>query len=143
MTRMINHLLILSFVASTAAIVNGAQDGRTIAQIEFAGLQQITIEQALATSGLKAGQPFKVEEVDAAAQRLLDSGIFKEIGYRTRTVGNKVTITFQVQEATGGDSPVIFDNFVQKSDIGVTDSFDHFAVQKGHPNPQTFHPRAR
>ena len=72
MTRMINHLLILFFVVSTAAIVNGAQDGRTIAQIEFAGLQQITIEQALATSGLKAGQPFKVEEVDAAAQRLLD-----------------------------------------------------------------------
>jgi len=112
MTRMINHLLILSFVVSTAAIVSGAQDGRTIAQIEFAGLQQITLEQALATSGLKAGQPFKVEEVDAAAQRLLDSGIFKEIGYRTRTVGNKVTIIFQVEEASGGDSSVIFDNFI-------------------------------
>ena len=43
---------------------------------------------------------------------MLDGGLFKKIGYRTRTVGNKVTITFQVEEARGGDSPVVFDNFI-------------------------------
>ena len=112
MTRLINHLLILFFVFTTAAAITAAQDGRVIARIEFEGLQQIPPDEALATSGLKTDQPFKVEEVDAAAQRLLDSGIFKQIGYRTRTVGNKVTITFQVEEARGGDSPVVFDNFI-------------------------------
>ena len=117
MTRLINHLLILFFVFTTAAAFTAAQDGRVqdgrvIVRIEFEGLQQIAPDEALATSGLKTDQPFKVEEVDAAAQRLLDSGIFKQIGYRTRTVGNKVTITFQVEEARGGDSPVIFDNFI-------------------------------
>lgn len=111
MTRLINHLLILFLLFTTAAAVLAAQDGRVIARIEFEGLQQITPEEALATSELKTGQPFKVEEADAAAQRLLDSGIFKQIGYRTRTVGNRVTITFQVEEARG-DSPVIFDNFI-------------------------------
>jgi outer membrane protein insertion porin family len=112
MARLINHLLILFLVFTAAAIINGAQDQRTIGRIEFEGLQQVTPAEALATSGLKTDQPFKVEEVDAAAQRLLDSGIFKQLGYRTRTVGNKVTITFQVEEAKGGESPVIFDNFI-------------------------------
>ena len=112
MTRLINHLLILVFVFTTAAAFTAAQGGRVIGRIEFEGLKQITPAEALATSGLKADQPFKVEEVDAAAQRLLDSGIFKQLGYRTRTVGNKVTITFQVEEARSGDSPVVFDNFI-------------------------------
>ncbi len=117
MTRLTNHLLILFLLFTTAAAVSAAQDGRVqdrrvIDRIEFSGLQQITPEEALATSELKTGQPFKVEEADAAAQRLLDSGIFKQIGYRTRTLGNKVTITFQVEEASSGDSPVIFDNFI-------------------------------
>lgn len=113
MTRLIKHLPILFFVFITVtAFTAAAQERRVIGRIEFEGLQQIPSDEALATSGLKPGQPFKVEEVDAAAQRLLDSGIFKQIGYRTRTAGNKVTITFQVEEATSGDSPVIFDNFI-------------------------------
>ena len=116
MTRLINHLLILLLVFSAAASVGVAQDGRLIGRIEFEGLKQITPEEALATSGLKTEQPFKVEDVDAAAQRLLDSGIFKQLGYRTRTVGNKVTVTFQVEEARSGDSPVIFDNFIWFTD---------------------------
>jgi outer membrane protein insertion porin family len=112
MTRLIKHLPIVFFVFTTVAALAAAQGGRVIARIEFEGLEQIPSNEALATSGLKPGQPFKVEDVDAAAQRLLDSGIFKQIGYRTRTDGNKVTITFKVEEATSGDSPVIFDNFI-------------------------------
>jgi outer membrane protein insertion porin family len=122
MPRLINHLLILFFVFITAAAITAAQDKRVIGRIEFSGLQQIQSDEALATSGLKADQPFKLEEVDAAAQRLLDSGLFKQISYRTRTVGNKVTITFQVQEARGGDSPVVFDNFIWFSEEQLVDA---------------------
>jgi outer membrane protein insertion porin family len=122
MTRLINHLLILGFVFAAAATFTGAQDQRVIGRIEFEGLKQIAAEEALATSGLKPDQLFKVEEVDAAAQRLLDSGIFKQLSYRTRTVGNKVTITFQVQEARGGDLPVVFDNFIWFSEEQLLDA---------------------
>jgi outer membrane protein assembly factor BamA len=93
-----------------------------IARIEFEGLRQVAPDEALATSGLKTGQPFKVEEVDAAAQRLLDSGIFKQIGYSTRTIGTKVTITFKVEEASGGDAPVVFDNFIWFTDEQLMDA---------------------
>ena len=112
MTRLINHFLILILVCTTGAVLCAAQAERVIARIEFEGLQQVKPEEALATSGLKVDQPFKVQQVDEAAQRLLDSGIFKQIGYRTRTVGSKVTITFQVEEARSGDAPVVFDNFI-------------------------------
>jgi outer membrane protein assembly factor BamA len=122
MTRLINHLLILGFVFAVAATFTVAQDKRVIGRIEFEELKQIAAEEALATSGLKPDQPFKVEEVDAAAQRLLDSGIFKQLSYRTRTVGNKVTITFQVQEARGGDLPVVFDNFIWFSEEQLLDA---------------------
>ena len=113
-------MLFLVFVA--AATLAAAQDARVIGRIEFEGLQQITPAEALATSELKTDRPFKVEEVDAAAQRLLDSGLFKEVGYRTRSAGNKVTITFQVEEAKGGDAPVVFDNFIWFTDDQLYDS---------------------
>jgi outer membrane protein insertion porin family len=115
MKHLTNHLLILLILiaGATHAI---AQDTRVVDRIEFEGLQQIKAEEALATSGLKTGQAFKLDAIDAAAQRLLDSGIFNKIGYRTRTAGNKVTITFQVEEAGGGDFPVAFDNFIWFTD---------------------------
>ena len=111
MKRLTNHLLIVFIVAAGAALA-AAQDARVLSKIEFEGLQQVKAEEALATSELKLDQPFKIETIDAAAQRMLDSGIFKQVGYRTRTVGNKVTVTFQLEEAGGGDSPVILDNFI-------------------------------
>lgn len=122
MMRVINHLLLLIAAFTVAAPISAAQAGRVISGIQFEGLQQVKPDEAQAISGLKINQPFKVEEVDAAAQRLLDSGIFKHIGYRTRTLGNKVTITFQVEEAAGGDSPVVFDNFIWFSDEQLLDA---------------------
>ena len=119
MTRLINHLLTLVvIVVAIGAAANPAfaQDSRVISKIDFEGLQHTTAAEALATSALKTDQPFRIDDVDAAAQRLLDSGLFKKIGYRTRTAGNKVTITFQVEESASGDYPVVFDNFIWFTD---------------------------
>ena len=116
MTHRINHSLILILLLTTPYALAAAQDLRSIARIEFEGLHLITPAEALATTGLKADQPFKVDDVDAAAQRLLDSGQFSKVGYRTRTAGNKLTVTFQVEEMRGGDAPVVFDNFIWFSD---------------------------
>lgn len=121
MKRLTNHLLIV-FIFTLASSLANAQDARVISKIEFEGLQQVKTEEALATTGLKSAQPFTVEAIDAAAQRMLDSGIFKQVGYRTRTAGNKVTVTFQVEEAGGGESPVIFDNFIWFTEEQLTDA---------------------
>jgi outer membrane protein assembly factor BamA len=93
-----------------------AQDSRKIARIEAEGLQTLTSNTVIATSGLKTGEVFSLAAVDAAAQRLIDSGLFKKVGYRTSTVGGAVTIVFQLEEVKGNRSPVVFDNFIWFSD---------------------------
>ena len=107
-------LLILSASSSLA------QTARKIAQIETEGLQTLTRENVIAMTELKVGDPFAVGAVDAAAQRLIDSGLFKNVGYRTRTTGVAVTITFQLEELKSNSSPVVFDNFIWFSDEELT-----------------------
>ncbi|HKU72564.1 MAG TPA: POTRA domain-containing protein [Pyrinomonadaceae bacterium] len=101
-------------VLATTAIF--AQTGQKIARIEAEGLQTLTTETVIATSGLKIGDAFSPELTDAAAERLVNSGLFKKVGYRTRYVGTEVTITFQLEELKGQTSPVVFDNFIWFSD---------------------------
>jgi outer membrane protein assembly factor BamA len=83
-----------------------------LASVEFAGLARVTTEQAAGASGLQVGQRVTVEDLDAAAQRLLDSGLFTKLSYRLRTSNDQATVTFQVEEQRGGSVPVVFDNFV-------------------------------
>ena len=99
-----------------------AQSVRKIVRIETEGLQTLTAENVIASSDLKVGDPFSVDAVDAAAQRLIDSGLFKNVGYRTRTTGAAVTITFQLEELKGNRSPVVFDNFIWFSDEELADA---------------------
>jgi outer membrane protein assembly factor BamA len=103
----------LIIIAFTAAL---AQSPRRISRIEVEGLQRLTAAEVIATSGLKAGEPFSLALVDAAAQRLVDSGFFKKVGYRTHGKGNDLVIVFQVEELKGNDSPVLFDNFIWFTD---------------------------
>ena len=103
----------LSILVSTVLF---AQSGQKIAKIETEGLQTLTPATVIATSGLKIGETFSVDATDAAAERLLNSGLFKRVAYRTRNVGTNVTITFQLEEVKGQSSPVVFDNFIWFSD---------------------------
>jgi outer membrane protein assembly factor BamA len=110
------RLLSTIFVSILLTTSIFAQAGQKIAKIETEGLQTLTTETVIATSGLKIGAPFSVNATDEAAQRLLDSGLFKKVGYRTRNTGGNVTITFQLEEVKGQSSPVIFDNFIWFTD---------------------------
>jgi outer membrane protein assembly factor BamA len=125
MTTSVKHLhhfvrsLILAFTClSLLSFAPQArpQGGRRIARIEFEGLNNLTTENVAAMTGLKVGDPFSVAALDAAAQHLVDSGLFKNVGYRTRTVGTSVTLVFQVEEQKSNNSPVVFDNFIWFSD---------------------------
>ena len=113
-----NRLRILATIWVSILLTTAifAQTGRKIAKIEAEGLQTLTAETVITTSGLKIGESFSMEATDAAAERLLASGLFKKVGYRTRTVGANVTITFQLEELKGQLSPVVFDNFIWFSD---------------------------
>lgn len=82
-----------------------------LGRIEFIGLRRLTQEQALGVSGLQTGDPFNEDAMDDAAQRLVDSGLFARLGYRVKSSGDQVTVTFQVEEAER-TAQIVFDNFV-------------------------------
>jgi len=113
-----NAVRILSTICVSILVTTAvfAQSGRKIAAIETEGLQTLTAATVIASSGLKIGEAFSVDATDAAAERLVNSGLFKRVAYRTRTVGANVTITFQLEEVKGQSSPVLFDNFIWFSD---------------------------
>ena len=99
-----------------------AQVTRTIGKIEFQGLKSLNADDLIASSGLSVGQTFDVNVLDAATQKIADSGLFKNIAYRTQTSGNSVTIIFIVEESRAGNSPVLFDNFVWFTDTELTEA---------------------
>lgn len=110
--RPVAPLFSIMLVIIAFAVALAQQPGRTIAKIEIEGLQRLSADEVIATSGLKIGATFSIEELDAAGQRLVDSGLFAKVGYRTTTQRNQLTVVFQVNEVKGGQSPVVFDNFV-------------------------------
>lgn len=93
-----------------------AQQNFKIANIEFEGLKRLSPEDMIATTGLKVGDSFSLSALDAAAQRLIDSGNFKNVAYRTRPNKDRISITFQVEEVIGASSRVVFDNFIWFTD---------------------------
>ena len=101
-------------MAGTVALAQ--QSARKVAKIEVEGLERLSADEVIATSGLKVGAVFSVKDIDVAAQRLMDSGLFAKVNYRTTGRGNQVTVIFQVKEIGGGQSPVVFDNFVWFTD---------------------------
>lgn len=108
--KLILFLLIL-------ALPVAAQQNFKIAKIEFEGLNRQSVDEMIATTGLKVGEPFRLASLDAAAQRLVDTGFFKNVAYRTRPHKDQITIIFQVEEAKVASSRVIFDNFIWFSDV--------------------------
>jgi outer membrane protein insertion porin family len=110
------RLLCVSLVLLIAALPAVSRQNFTIEKIEFEGLQRLSVEECITTAGLKAGDPFAVASLDVAAQRLIDSGLFKNVAYKTRANKNQITITFQVEEAAVASSRVIFDNFIWFTD---------------------------
>ena len=138
-----NRFRILSTICVGILVTTAvcAQTARKIAGIESEGLQSLTAETVVATSGLKIGDAFSVEATDAAAERLLSSGLFKRVAYRTRSAGDNVTITFQLEEVKGQSSPVVFDNFIWFSDeelaaaiVREVPSFNGLAPDIGNTN---------
>jgi outer membrane protein insertion porin family len=117
-------LLLASFVYATLLCPAASGQKNSIAtplklgRVEFIGLRRLTQEQALAVSGLQAGDLFSEAAIEEAGKKLMDSGLFANLAYRVKSTGNVVTITFQVEEATRS-LPIVFDNFVWFNDADL------------------------
>jgi outer membrane protein insertion porin family len=135
-------LLGLVLYAPTARAQQGAPQAMRLERIEFKGLERVKEEEALEKSGLKTGQSVSIDELDAAANRLLESGLFKNLGYSVKGTTDKAVLTFTVVEQTWS-MPVVFDNFVWFTDEELRDAvrrkvpaFDGTAPEAGNVTEQ-------
>jgi len=111
-----NFILLIPVLLLAFCLNAFAQQNFKIAKIEFEGLSRLSADELIATTELKVGQQFELAALDAAAQHLVDSGLFKNVAYRTRPSKDQITITFVVEETKLSTSKVIFDNFIWFSD---------------------------
>lgn len=135
-------LLALILCAQQARAQQPAQQPVRLERIEFKGLERVKPEEALEKSGLKAGQSITVDELDAVANRLLESGLFKNLSYSVKGTTDKAVLTFNVIEQTWA-MPVAFDNFVWFTDEELREAvrrrvpaFDGTAPEAGNVTDQ-------
>ena len=89
----------------------GAAQSIRLEKIEFKGLERVKEPEALEKSGLRPGQAVDIDVVEAAANRLLESGLFTNLSYKLKGTTDKALLTFEVIERKW-TMPVSFDNFV-------------------------------
>lgn len=100
-------LLVLFLLTSPC----NAQKQLTLRRVEFVGLKKLTQPQAIDASGLKIGETVSPAVIDAAAEKLMASGLFRKLGYKLRTTATDATVIFEVEEVSR-NLPVVFENFV-------------------------------
>jgi outer membrane protein insertion porin family len=89
-------------------------------EIRTEGLETFTEAQISALSQLEKGSLVGKSDLQAAADRLLETGMFAKVHYTFQTRGDGLTVTFQVQEAPR--VPVYFDNLPWFSDGELSDA---------------------
>src|SRR5260370_13230547 len=92
-----------------------SQQAAKLERLQFTGLKKLSADQAIELSGLEIGQTIDAGVLDAAAARLLESGLFKRLSYRVHSPNGRATVTFAVEESAIM-LPVAFENFVSLSD---------------------------
>ncbi len=95
-----------------------AQKPVILRRIEFVGLKKLSSQQVINASGLKVGSTINPEVLDAAADKLMQSGMFRKLGYKLHTADDEATVIFEVEEASR-NLPVVFENFVWFSEAEI------------------------
>ncbi|HKV23813.1 MAG TPA: POTRA domain-containing protein [Candidatus Acidoferrum sp.] len=91
-----------------------------LSQIRLEGLKDLPEAQIIALSELHTGTPVGKADLQAAADRLLKTGLFAKVNYKFDTRDEQLTVTFQLQEAPL--VPVYYDNLPWFADSELNDA---------------------
>ena len=80
------------------ATLSSAQAQTTLRRIEVIGLQRLSPDQVIQSTGLQVGQTLDASMIDTALDKLMKSGLFRSASYRVRNAGNDTTLIFEVTE---------------------------------------------
>ncbi len=89
-------------------------------EIHFEGLKTLPEPQVIALSQLAPNSQVGKADLQAAANRLLKTGLFSKVNYKFETRDEELTVTFQLEEAHR--VPVYYDNLPWFSDSELNDA---------------------
>lgn len=98
-------------VASLSCAQAPAASGFRLTKISVVGLQQFSEQKVVALSKLFPGESVTLEDLNAAANRLAQYGVFQKVTYQYRTQNNEMDLEFEVVESKELVA-CKFDNFV-------------------------------
>jgi outer membrane protein insertion porin family len=103
-------LIAAAFSAIAGALPQSTPVARaTLREVRSEGLKTLSPQQLITLSGLQPGGLVGRDDLQAAADKLIQTGLFASVKYHFETRIDGVLVTFQVQEAPR--IPAYFDNF--------------------------------
>ncbi len=114
-----------ALVAAFSGIFPGAAPAQQaekapLTAMTISGLRSLPPDLILAESGLKNGDPVGREELQAAADRLAQLGLFSKINYEFKTRNGGLSVNFVAEE--NPRVPVFFDNIPWFTDQELNDA---------------------
>jgi outer membrane protein assembly factor BamA len=108
------------FVSLAAHAQTPAAATANLHEIRTEGLKTLTENQVIALSQLEKGSQVGKPDLQAAADRLLQTGMFAKVNYTFQTRGDGLTVTFQLEEASR--VPIYYDDLPWFSDGELADA---------------------
>src|SRR5882724_1054510 len=97
--------LLVVFPTSAQSLGAGSAPLR---EVHAEGAKALTEAQIVSLAGLQTGSQIGKEDLQAAADRLIQSGLFAKVNFNFLTRGGGVLVTYHVEESPR--LPVYFDN---------------------------------
>ncbi len=94
------------------------QASMELGDLQVTGARRYSVDEIKKVSALEIGKPASIPHLDAAAERMAATGLFKKVSYRYVTEGGRLIVTFEIEEAEW-TVPVVFDNFIWFTDAQV------------------------
>jgi outer membrane protein assembly factor BamA len=104
-------LLLLSLAWASERQQPTAPTEFQLGAVSVTGASRYTPNEVTSLSRLKAGQPVGPSDLDNAVKQMASTGLFASLKYRYTTSGNRLDVTFDIEEPAW-PMPVVFDNFV-------------------------------
>jgi outer membrane protein assembly factor BamA len=114
----LRHCSLLASLLISPIFLN-AQTG-TLREIHAEGLKTLTEPQIITLSGLAPGAQVGRDDLQAAADALVRSGLFAKVDYNFNTHNDAVTLNFHLEE--NPRIPVSYDNFPWYADSELNDA---------------------
>jgi outer membrane protein assembly factor BamA len=118
--RFCAFLLLVLLAAVPASTQSPAAGGAPLREVHAEGAKALTEAQIVSLTGLQTGSQVGKDDLQAAADRLVQSGLFARVNFNFLTRGGGVLVTYHVEDSPR--LPVYFDNIPWFADSELSDA---------------------